>query len=335
MTQKDIAEEAGVSMVTVSNVINGNYKKVSREKIDLINSIIEKYHFVPNATARSLAKKESKIIGVVIPNVGEDDNFLQSPYNAEILGVLERAIRKKGYYLMTRCVGSCTEILPLLSSWNVDGVLFIGAFKEDAEAITGKITLPCVFFDTYVDGVKIANVGTQDYKGGYIATQYLISQGHKHIIFAGPEVHGESVIPRRYQGYERAMRERGLEDNICWQYNKFTDYNCGVENGKAIAFEHPEVTAVFASADILALGIMRGLRLSGKRIPEDVSIVGFDNLAECKYSDPQLTSISQNITRKAELAAEQLFCMIQDKTTKECDECIDVELIERQSVRRL
>lgn len=335
MTQKDIANLAGVSLVTVSNVINGNYKKVSKEKIELINQLIDQYHFVPNATARSLAKKESRIIGVVIPNVAEDDNFLQSPYNAEIVGVLEREIRNKGYYLMTRCVGSCTDVIPLLSSWNVDGVLFIGAFKEDAKMISSKVSLPTVFFDTYVQGIKIANVGTKDFKGGYIATQYLIEQGHQHIMFAGPEVHGQTVIPQRYQGYEQAMREAGLSDCICWQYTAYTDYDCGVINGQEIAEKHPEVTAVFASADILALGIMRGIRMAKKQVPDDVSIIGFDNLAECRYSDPQLTSISQNISMKAKLAAQRLFSMIEGKNVEEWNESVDVELIVRQSVKHL
>ena len=99
---KDIASEAGVSIVTVSNVINGNYKKVSDKKIREIQEIIRKYDYVPNATARSLAAKKSNIIGVVIPYVTKNENFLQSPYNAQVLSVIEKAVRGKEYYLMVR-----------------------------------------------------------------------------------------------------------------------------------------------------------------------------------------------------------------------------------------
>ena len=140
VTQMDIAREAGVSGVTVSNVINGNHHKVSEENIKKIQALIEKYHYVPNATARSLAKKESRIIGVVIPNVDENDNFLKSPYNAEVLGVLERIVRAKGYYLMVRCVGSCQEIIPMVATWNVDGVVFLSAFRDDVIEIKNITT---------------------------------------------------------------------------------------------------------------------------------------------------------------------------------------------------
>ena len=98
MTLKDIANEVGVSSVTVSNVINGNHKKVSTETIKRIEEVIEKYNYRPNATARSLAMKKSNIIGFVIPNVDDAENFLKSPYNAEIFGTFESYVRKKGYY---------------------------------------------------------------------------------------------------------------------------------------------------------------------------------------------------------------------------------------------
>lgn len=138
VTQKDIAREAGVSSVTVSNVVNGNYHKVSEENIKKIQGLIEKYHYLPNATARSLAKKESQIIGVVIPNISKDDNFLESPYYARVLGVLEQIVRNKGYYLMVRCVGKCTEIIPHLSAWNVDGVIFLGHIRKMLRLLRGR-----------------------------------------------------------------------------------------------------------------------------------------------------------------------------------------------------
>lgn len=335
VTQKDIAKEAGVSSVTVSNVINGNYHKVSEENIKKILDLVKKYNYTPNATARSLAKKESQIIGVVVPNIGADDNFLQSPYYAEVLGVLERVIRVQGYYMMVRCVGSCKEIIPLLNTWNVDGVIFLGSYKADAVEIRKQLKIPMIFLDTYLDDIQASSVRADDFKGGYLATKYLIAMGHKDILLAGSEIHGNSVVPKRYQGYEAAMKEHGLEKYIRWQYTVFTTYDCGVENGKKIAFLDPVPTAVFATADIIAIGIMEGLRLSGKLVPEDVSVVGFDNLAEGRYSNPQLTTVSQNITLKAELAAQYLFEMIKSKEDKQVDESVDVEMIERQSVKRL
>ena len=335
ITLKDIAKEAGVSSVTVSNVINGNYKKVSAEKIEEIQEIIKKYHYVPNAVARSLAVKESKLIGVVIPYVAENENFLQSPYNAEILGVLEKWIRKNGYYLMVRCVNSCKEIIPVINTWNVDGVVFLGSYSYEVRELKKQLQLPMVFIDTYADEKGIVNIGINDFRGGYIATKYLISKGHRSICFVGPCYVEGNVVEKRYDGYLRAMQECGYGDNISSEHASDTSYECGIDIGKKIATVKEEVTAVFATADILALGLIRGLRLNGKRVPQDVSVIGFDNLLECRYSTPQLTTISQNISLKAERAADALFQMIREKKKLSINEIIEVELVERQSVWQL
>jgi len=335
VTQKDIAKEAGVSSVTVSNVVNGNFHKVSEENIKRIQDLIEKYGYTPNAAARSLAKKGSQIIGVVIPNVGVEDNFLDSPYNAKVLGVLEKIIRAQNYYMMVQCVRNCKQVIPLLDTWNVSGVIFYGTSKEDAEDIVKQVKIPVVFLDTYLEGLATATVRVDDYKGGYLATRYLISMGHKDILFAGPKIYGETVMPRRYQGYEAAMKEYGLDSFIRWQSTPYTNYDCGIESGKKIAFLDRVPTAVFAAADIIALGIIAGLKLSGKVVPGDVSVVGFDNLAEGRYSNPQLTTVSQNTTKKAETAAHHLFEMIKLKEKRCVNETVDVEIIERQSVKRI
>lgn len=335
MTLKDIAKEARVSSVTVSNVINGRYNKVSAETVKKVQEIIEKYNYKPNATARSLAMKESKIIGVVIPNVDREQNFLQSPYNAEILSVLENYVRKQGYYLMIRCVSSCLDIIPLFSSWNVDGMVFLGALKDEIRDIKNRMDLPLVFIDTYTDDLDIVNVGANDYKGGYLATKYLIARGHQNIAFAGPDVKSQGVIQERYRGLCDAMEERELKVIPERIFVSMTTYESGVSVGKNIAFSNSDITAVVSMSDILALGIMEGLRLSGKLVPEDISVIGFDNLPECRYSNPQLTSVSQNIPWKAERAAEFLFQMIREKPDFAVDEKVDVEIVERQSVRTI
>ena len=114
MKLKDIAKITGVSAVTVSNVINGNHHKVSKETIEKVQKIIDEYNYRPNATARSLVSKESKIIGVVIPNLKENEGFAVSPYNSQIVAHLENFIRKQGYYLMIRSTGRCKDTIPFL-----------------------------------------------------------------------------------------------------------------------------------------------------------------------------------------------------------------------------
>lgn len=337
VTLKTIAKEAGVSTVTVSNVIHKNYKKVSAENVEKIEKIIEKYHYVPNATARSLAMKKSKIIGIVIPNVSGDDIFLKSPYDAVMLSILEKEIRKRGYYVMIRSVSAALDAVPLIRNWNVDGVIILGATAKDVPVIQSALALPVVFVDTYSTECSFSNVGVDDEKGAYLATRYLINCGHEDIWFVGPDICQEGVIQSRYRGYEKALQESGLTDCARHVYAESTSYECGIELGKQIAFAKEDVSAVFVTADILAIGIMEGLRLSTKRVPEDISVVGFDNLPEAQYTWPKLTTVSQNIPQKAVVVVEELFRLLKMENTESehIQKQMDVELVERNSVKTI
>lgn len=334
MKIRDIAEKAGVSTATVSNVINGNYNKVSPETIQRVQKIIEDNNYQPSATARSLALKESKIIGVVMPNLGIDEVFSLSPYLTQLLALLENYVRRQGYYLMVRCVGECKEIIPIFSTWNVDGIILLGAYKDEVEGLEEKLKkVPTVYIDTYAE--NIANVGIDDYKGGYLAARYLMGKGHRNIAFVGPNVESPGVINHRFQGFCDACAEREITVTNDHIFEAWTIFEHGVVAGKKIAFSDQKFTAVVTMSDILAFGVMEGLRLSGLNVPEDISVIGFDNLPECKYSSPQLTTISQNLEEKANLACGHLFDMIKSKEKIVVNEIVDVEICERQSVREL
>ncbi|MBD5394050.1 MAG: LacI family transcriptional regulator [Lachnospiraceae bacterium] len=335
MILRDIAKEAGVSTATVSNVINGNFHKVSQETIEKVQKIIEDNDYKPSTIARSLARKESKIIGVVMPNLGEEEAFSVSPYNTQILALLENYIRRQGYYMMIRSVKECKEIIPLFSTWYVDGMIFMGAFKNEVEDIQSRLEIPAVYIDSYVEELDIANVGIDDYKGGFLAARYLIGKGHRKIAFAGPNINSSGVVKERYRGFCDACRERGIEVNQACIFEAWTLYEYGVEVGKRIAFSDEGFTAVAAMSDILAFGIMEGLRLCGLNVPGNISVVGFDNLPECRYSYPKLTTVSQNLEKKALLAGECLFKMIRNKEKVVTNQKVDVEIIERQSVREI
>ncbi len=334
MNLKDIAKLAGVSSVTVSNVINGNHNKVSKETIDKVNKIIKEHNYVPNATARSLASKKSRIIGVVLPYVGMDEDFSRSPYYTRILALLENYIRQQGYYMMIRCTGGCGEVIPLFNTWNVDGMIILGADKREVKEIIGSIRVPVVFIDTYAES-KIANIGIDDYKGGYLAARYLLSKGHKHIGYAGPGIDSPGVIGNRIKGINDALAEKDLQLDKDLIFEAPTNYEDGIELGKKIAFASKKITAVVSMSDVLAFGIMEGLHLSGLVVPDDISVIGFDGLPECRYTTPHLTSVSQNLSRKALLAGEYLFKMIKDKKKIAVNEIVDVEISEGESVRTI
>lgn len=334
MNLKEIAEKAGVSTATVSYVINGKYHKLSQETIARVQKIIEENEYVPSATARSLSSKKSRIIGVVVPNLALDENFFVNPYNAHLLALLEQYIRNQDYYMMMRCVGRCKEVIPLFSSWNADGIIFFGAFKSEVEEIQQKLKVPTVFIDTYASEFGITNIGIDDYKGGYLAARYLLGKGHREIAFVGPGVESSIVIRQRYLGFCAACSEMGVEMTPAHIFEAFTLYQHGVVSGQKIATAPIKFTAVAVMSDIVAFGVIEGLRLCGLSVPGDVSVIGFDNLPECQYSSPKLTTISQNLSRKAKLVGESLFKMIREEPVTTA-ETIDVEIIERQSVRDL
>ena len=335
VTLKDIAKEAGVSTVTVSNVINNNHNKVSAATIEKVNAIIEKYNYIPNASARTLAKKTSNIIGVIIPNVNDASNFLQSPYNAEVLGIIEKIIRKNDYYLMFRCVSNIQEVSNILQMWNVDGAIFLGMFDADVRSILKQNHLPTVFLDTYVPELKLINVGSDDFKGGYIATRYLLNNNHHKIAFVSPDTTIPGVMQQRFNGFCKALEEKHITIDPKLMFYSDVSYESGVTVGKKISNYSDKITAIFAAADITALGIIEGLRLSGIQVPEDISVIGFDNIPICEYASPKLTTINQNIALKAETAANLMMDMLRnDKTSYEPIE-VDVEIIERQSVAKI
>ncbi len=334
-TIKEIASEAGVSVMTVYNVINGNHSKVSDKNITLIQELIKKKNYVPNLSAKSLTIKSTKIIGVIIPLDAGDYNFFKDPYLSELIGVVEHSVRKKGYYAMIRSVSRASDISALLKTWNMDGAVFLMPYYDRiVHKILTSNHLPMVFLDSYTDYPDILSVGINDYKGGYIATRYLIGMGHKKIAFAGPiEDEGvDTVVNQRFLGYKAALKDAGIEFRDSFAYATMPVYDTGVTVGRDISERRGEITAVFATADIMAIGIMEGARRNGYVLPKDLSIVGFDNIEAAIFSSPKLTTISQNIAKKAECAIDLLMRQIDEEPIPEKRILLDLEIIERQSV---
>ncbi len=335
MNISEIAQKAGVSKATVSNVINGKLSKVSDETREKIESIIRETGYKPNVMARSLVKKESRLIGVVVPYLGKDETFFANPYNAHIIAALERYIRKNDYYLMLRCVGDPREIVPLLSSWNVDGAFFLGIYRDEVPEIKSQIDMPIVFLDTYAPGEEIVNIGIEDYRGGYLSARYLIGKGHTKLALVTPDISSEGVIKERYKGFSDACKEAGVPFKKGNIYYTESTYASAVQVGQDIAFGQGEYTAVACMSDIVAFGVIEGLKQCGLRVPYDMSVIGFDNLPDCEFMSPKLTSVAQDFEWKAKKASDYLFKMIEEKCVLVADERQPIRVMERQSVRAL
>lgn len=334
-TIKDIAQAVGVSNTTVSNVIHGKTGRVSAETISRINDAIKTLGYVPNMSARSLVSNSSKVIGVInhlVPS--SSGSFVEDPFHSAFIGSIEHTLRKNGYYLMLRTVEDSNDLISFLRNWNVDGMFFTGIFKDEFFETLSNFDIPVVLVDSYIRQSNMCNVGLEDYKGGYLATKYLIRQGHKNILFASPQIKPGGVVEERFKGYKQALLEASLpfrKDFVCQHEMQIEK---GIELGKKLA-KRNDFTAVFATADILAAGIMSGLQQSGKRVPEDISIIGFDDMSLCQITTPTLTTIHQDATLKGELAVDFMIKRLEGVPVKRKEVILPVSLVIRDSVKSI
>lgn len=335
MTLKDIADKAGVSMMTVSNVINGKNNRVSAKTIEKVNAIIQECGYVPNLSARSLTNKTSSIIGIIIhlDDDSLDDNYLENPYVSTMIGTIEKELRRNGYYTMVRSVSRKSDITQVLKNWYVDGFIFLYPDEHDyLRQFIESAPCPVAIFDSHLNIPGLINVCSNDEKGLYLSTKYILNHGHTHIAFVA-DYKDNYLLTRRFKGYCRALEEYGIPFREKYVFEYSPSYEGGIAAGKEIASHSSKITAVVTTADICAVGIMEGARLGGLRVPVDLSVIGYDNLPLCQYTSPKLTSISQNIPQKALLATQLLLKKIKEEKNDSSD-CVtmDVEIVERQSV---
>ena len=337
VTIDDIAREAGVSSTTVSNVILGRTKRVSKETTDTINRIIRERGYVPNMSARALVSRTSRVVALINHlDPKKSGNFMEDPFHNTFIGAIEQTLRESGYYLMLRTVGNSEDLLACLRNWNVDGFFMTGLFEEDDlyETLL-QANKPVMLIDSYLsDYSRMANVGLQDVEGAYLATEYLIKNGHRRIAFAGPPIRTGGVVDKRLGGYKKALEAYGLPFDAALVFEREFSTHGTMQLGELLA-KRADITALFATADIMAAGIMSGIQQSGKRVPDDFSIVGFDDINWCRMTMPMLTSIHQDANQKGEIAADHMMRLLELKPLPERNVILPVRLVERQSVKNI
>ncbi len=335
VTLKDIAAEAGVSITTVSNVVHNRKSRVSPERVKKIWEIIEREHYVPSMSARSLANDHSSIIGVITHLTPQNTGSTMSdPFLSAFVDSIEKRTREEGYYLMVRSVETAAELDALCRSWRLSGLILTGMFQDDFFNATLNLHIPFVLIDSYVDHPDVCSIGLEDEAGGYLATRHLLEKGHQQIAFASPSIRPGGVIEKRLQGYRRAMAEFGLP----FDHRLIFTTEITVEEGKKLGHllsERPGITGVVASADLLAAGIMAGLNERGVRVPRDKSIVGFDDNYLSQLTIPSLTTVHQDAEQKGILATDMIMRQLQHETIEEKSIILPVRLVERGSVRSL
>lgn len=335
-TIKDVAKLAGVSITTVSHVINET-RYVSDELKGKVFRAMKDLDYRPNTLARGLRSGKTKTIGLIIPDIS-------NPYFAEFSRKIEDRGFEHGYnvILCNSDENPEKEILyiDVLFSKQVDGLIIFSTGNNSFSQLNLiEHDIPIVVTDREPRGFNSDVVLIDNFKGGYSATNYLISLGHRRIgCISGPSLIRPSA--QRVEGYLKALEEVDIQidENII----RLGDFR--VEGGeKEMSFlmdVSDPPTAVFVCNDVMALGAMRAIQRKGKRVPEDVSIVGFDNIPVSRLVYPQLTTISQPIQEMAELAVELLIDKIKLKENQKYEKVLnpqfnrivlDTELVVRGS----
>ncbi len=330
-TIKDIAARANVSPMTVSNVLNGRRAKATDETVERIMAAVKVLDYRPNMSARSLVSNASKMVGVIIPfTENQNQLLLDNPFYAEMLSGIESALRAAGYYMMLSGVGGPDPHLDTLSHWNVDALIVLGVYREALFDQVRALNVPTLLIDSYIDDPEFYHLGIDDEAAACAATRYLIGKGHTGIALATGVIRTDGVVERRVAGYRRALSEAGIPYDPARILSGSVTFDWGAEAAARLV-ALPATTAAFCTADLLAAGLLAGLHKLGRRIPEDYSVMGFDNLSVSRMVYPALTTVDQSILEKGQRAG-QLIAAILGKQQPERKTLIPVAIVERDSV---
>ena len=337
ITLKEIAEIAGVSIATVSNAIHGKMDEVSPATAEKIQKIVEEYQYIPNISARNLASNRSKIIGVVLRSYyGQKNNRFQDSFISELLGSIENYARERGYYVMVYTAHDIQKLRNYIMSWNMDGLIMVGFIDGEIYSIQAAYKRPMAIIDVYdyFDVENCISIGLEDREGMYNIIQYILSCGHKKIAFVSDK--DNNVDHERYLGYQRAMCKAGIEVGKMDFIRVIPTNENKIANMDEIYQRSFEYTALACVSDHYAALILNELQDRGRKVPEDISITGFDDSDEAQIVRPALTTVRQNIAEKGKMAVEKLCDMIEDPEKREYKNItFTTELVVRNSVKKM
>lgn len=329
VTIQDVAAAAGVSRQTVSRVIN-NRPDVAEETRRRVWQVIEELGYQPSAIARGLVSKRTYTLGLITADFS-DYFFTQVIVGAEV------EARKQGYFFMLcsteRNLADEPEYLRLLTERQVDGILFARpSTEEDSRHIISLIQqgVPLVTTAYWLPGEKLTVVDVDNVDGGLQATECLIELGHRKIgMITGPA--GWKSVNDRSEGYKLALERAGISFDPSLIEHGDWSYQSGYEAMGRLLAKAPKITALFAQNDRMAIGAIRALREAGHRIPDDVAVVGYDDIPAAAYCHPPLTTIRQPMQQVGEVATRLLIELINDPAAERKEVLLKTELIRRRT----
>lgn len=332
MNIKDIAKLANVGVSTVSRVINNSpdVKESTRERI---KDVIKKYNYVPNNGARMLKQNKTKNIGLLVKGVF-------NPFFSEMTSIIGSEIVKKGYSMImeqndfTR-LDDVDTLISFIKEKKLRGAICLGGnFVDINNDSFNGINIPLVLASVdsldYKSTGNYSSIGIDNRNAGYEATKYLISKGHKKIAIVIGDYEDRGISLLRLEGYKRALKENNIKDEyiINGNYSSFDAYDATKE---FLEKSENKVTAIFALSDIMSVGVAKAVLDSNYKIPQDISILGFDGMAESKFYNPEISTVEQPKEKMAKASIELLFSLINGKSENK-HMVLQTRIIERSSV---
>lgn len=335
LTIRDIARICNVSTSTVSRAINEE-SGINKETKKRILQVIEENKFTPNNSARNLKMIESKAIAILVKG-------MSNPFFQELIREMEK-IKCKDYHFLPQAVreneNEVDVAAQLIVEKKLKGIIFLGGLVHPSKAAVSRINIPYVrCTGAVIPGKKDwegTSVAIDDEKESYRITDFLIHKGHKRIAMITTGDKDNSVGQLRIEGYKRALSENGVAydpDLLRTMDPDIPEYS--IENGyvttRKLIESDTDFTALYVTSDLMSLGAYRAIQESGKRIPEDYSVVGFDGIEMTKYFYPSLTTLRQPAAEMAQAAIDQLMKAIEGEETKN-QMIFEGTLLERESV---
>lgn len=338
-TIKDIAKQCGVGVSTVSRAIN-NHPDINPETRRMIMQVIEETGFIPNNSARNLKRTDAKCIAVLVKGI-------TNPFFSSMIQIIEEETQRNKYALVLRHVEADEDevdvALELEKEKRLRGIVFLGGRFSHSEEKINKLKVPIVFstigadISDWVGKAEFSTIAVDDRLESKKMTEYLLDLGHRRIAFI-TERPEEAIGRRRIDGYREAFSSRGVaieEQMICYVQDELDHFS--MENGyittKKILKSGEKMSAIYAASDSLAIGACRAVLEAGKRIPEDISVAGYDGIALGEYYNPKLTTIKQPVEEMAKKTIRLLLDVIAERQEHQ-QIVFPAELIERESTAK-
>ena len=325
----DVARLAGVSTATVSRALNGT-GQIAPGTRATIQAAVEQLGYRPNTIARSLVTKSTQTIALLLPDI-------TNPFYAALVSGIQQSALSHGHTMLLCTTESDAEreehYLRVLRAKQVDGALVDGlVLPSDRIARFVEDGFPIVCLDRDIDSSSIPLVQVDNRLGGRLATEHLVGLGHSRIghVTGAREL---GISEERLAGYRDALAAAGIEaDSQLVEEGRFTEEG-GHEAARTLLERNPDLTAIFAANDLSALGVLNAIAETGRRVPEDISVVGFDDLRLAAFTSPPLTTVHQPAVEIAKLATEILIGLTQGKRVEQMRHLLEPELVVRSSTR--